>query len=142
MRAFTLIELIFVIVIIGIMVGVGASAFKPTYLTDDVNYIHSKIQEAQFHGIGYEHLNFDGTVIADAQGCIELTNSALKDDNYKLHVETFDYGTICFDSKGRPHEDTYNGPLLARNVLNFVYSGENRSIIIEPISGYAIIKYN
>ncbi len=140
-KAFSLIELIFVIVIIGVMAGVGMSSFKPTYLIDDVNFIQGKIQEAQSYGIGYEHLNFDGTLIADSKGCIEITNSALNDENYKLHVNDFDYGTICFDSKGRPHNNSYNGALLEQKVLKFTYNAKDRDIIVEAVSGYAIIKY-
>jgi prepilin-type N-terminal cleavage/methylation domain-containing protein len=151
MRAFTLIELIFVIVIIGIMAGVGVSSFKPTYLIDDVNYIQSKIQEAQFRGIGYEHNDFgsDSSTPDYNSGCINISKTALQqpasDTNtiYKLHVNDFDYGTLCFDSKGRPHHDdfTFATLLNTQMTLNFTYSSKQKDIFIEPISGYAIIKH-
>jgi len=62
-KAYTLIELIFVIIIIGIMSAVGASAFKPTYLRDDTNFIQAKIKQAQFLGIGYNHIAFFMVVV-------------------------------------------------------------------------------
>jgi prepilin-type N-terminal cleavage/methylation domain-containing protein len=151
MRAFTLIELIFVIVIIGIMAGVGMSSFKPTYLIDDVHFIQSKIQEAQFRGIGYEHNDF-GSENSSADynnGCIDLSKTALQQTSsetntiYKLHVDDFDYGTLCFDSKGRPHRDNFTFATLldTQMTLNLTYSNEQKDIFIEPRSGYAIIKH-
>ena len=150
MKAFTLIELIFVILVIGIMAKVGFSSFRPKYLINDVNFIHMKIKEAQFLGIGFEHLNFDGTIINGYTdtGCIEIKKSSLEEDatnskeiSYKLHVNIIPNDTtICFDSKGRPHKDNFNGILLTEQiVLNFKYSNEERNITIEPITGYAII---
>ena len=156
-KAFTLIELIFVIVIIGIMAGVGFSAFKPTYLLDDTNFVAGKIKEAQFLGIGYEHLNFDGSQIDDKTGCITIEKNSLEENatnknqvNYKLHVsiEADDNNqgtnnTICFDSKGRPHHTDFTlaNLLTTQSKFQFTYSGKNRTITIEPITGYMIISY-
>ncbi|MEA2099028.1 MAG: type II secretion system protein [Campylobacterota bacterium] len=151
MRAFTLIELIFVIVIIGILTSIGVTSFKPKYLNDDLNFIQSKIKEAQFLGIGFEHLNFDGSVIDnyDASGCIRIEKSALEESmttnkvNYQLHVDINPADTtICFDSKGRPREDDFNGTLLTtQKTFQISYKNEEKNITIEPITGYVIINF-
>ena len=164
MRAFTLIELIFVIVIIGTMTAVGFSSFKPKHLINDVNFIKAKIQEAQFLGLGYEHNDFGGGG-GDANltsGCIEIKESSLEENatnrnevNYKLHVEIkiddeTDYDSdnsptevLCFDSKGRPHHTDFTTATLLtqQKVFSFKYSEKERHISIQPITGYAIITY-
>lgn len=153
-NAFTLLELIFVIVIIGIMAGVGISSFSPKYLRDDANFIAMKIREAQFLGIGHEHLNFGGTSngVDYKSGCIYLNDTNLSESaskaneiSYKIH-STLKGGlnnkTICFDSKGRPHYDDFNGTLITeQKVLTLKYNDKNVSIKLEPITGYIIIKY-
>ncbi|RUM61938.1 MAG: hypothetical protein DSZ03_07660 [Sulfurimonas sp.] len=148
--AFTLLELIVVIAIIGIMAAIGSSSFRSHYLRDDVHFIVSKIQEAHFKGIGYEHNGFgiEESTPDYNHGCIELRKDALNNSalnttpHYHLHVEDFDYGTLCFDAKGRPHHNNFQASTLltTQKLLNFTYSGKSHSIIIEPVSGYAIIK--
>jgi prepilin-type N-terminal cleavage/methylation domain-containing protein len=155
-KAFTLLELVFVIVVIGIMAGVGSSAFKPKYLIDDTNFIVAKIKEAQYKGIGFERLDFNGGAIGGYNnvGCITLTRSSLEENatnigevNYKLHVtnqggdKDWDFGIICFDSKGRPHESSFNGTLIeTQRNLTLTYSGEDKTITIQPITGYVTIR--
>ncbi|MEA1982070.1 MAG: type II secretion system protein [Campylobacterota bacterium] len=154
-NAFTLIELVFVILLIGIMVAVGSSAFKPKYLQDDTNFIVAKIKEAQFLGIGYEHLKFGGDSVGPdyKTGCIYFKDTNLSEGasssnqiTYKIHIELDEDSdlyeqTICFDSKGRPHEDDFNGTILEeQKVLKLTYSNQSTEIVIEPITGYVIIK--
>jgi len=154
-KAFSLIELIFVIVIIGIMAGIGFSSFQPKYLIDDVNFIQVKIKEAQFLGIGYEHNGFgiEESNPDFKNGCISLTKSGLDENvskknevNYKLHVSiTAENGvdtTLCFDAKGRPHEGDFTKASLYKEqkTFTFKYSSKSRKIIIEPYTGYVIIE--
>ncbi len=151
-KAYTLVELIFVIVIIGVLAGVASSSFKSDYLAADMDYIAAKIKEAQYKGIGYEHKVF-GSDIAPADldnGCIRLEKSALEshatrgDVKYVLHVDAFDAGTLCFDAKGRPHETDFSlGTLLnVKKEINLSYNGTTKQIIILPLSGFAIIGCN
>jgi len=151
MRAFTLLELIFVIVIMGVMTAIGTSAFTPKYLVNDVNFIQSKIKEAQFRGIGYEHNSFasEQSTPDYENGCIDIEKSVLhetpKDKEslaYTLHIDSFDYGDICFDFKGRPHRGdfTKNSLIKEKFTLIFTYNTKQRTIIIEPITGYVIIR--
>lgn len=152
-NAFTLLELVFVIVIIGIMAKVGSSAFSPHYLQDDANFIVEKIREAQFLGIGNEHLHFGGSSsgVDYKGGCIALDATHLDENaskehetNYKIHVELsgeLSGKTICFDAQGRPHEDDFNGTLIeSQKVVTLKYSNKEKNISIEPKTGFAIIK--
>jgi len=154
-KAFTLIELVFVIVIIGIITGVGLNSFKTNYLLNDTNFIALKIKNAQFSGIGYSHLDFGGGVSStDRTGCIEINKTSLEENatnphkvNYKLHVTLNPTDTtICFDSKGRPHDgnftDDFNANLLSsQKIITLEYRGKERNITIQPITGYVIVKY-
>ncbi len=151
MKAFTLLELIFVIVIMGVMIGIGTSTFKPKHLINDVNFIQSKIKEVQFRGIGYEHNSFGSEASTPdyKNGCIKIKDVNLSERadsknslSYTLRIDSFDYGTLCFDSKGRPHRDNFTkDTLLGEGItLNFTYNTKLKDIIIEPITGYVIIR--
>ena len=146
-KAFTLLELIFVIIIIGVLAAVAGSTYKENYLRNDINYILLKIKEAQYRGIGYEHMVF-GTNNAPVDynnGCIRLEKSALEESSadgkigYKLHVDSFDEGTICFDSKGRPHDNDFRLATLRseKKVIDLSYNGETESITVFAVSGFA-----
>ena len=154
MKAFTLIELIFVIVIIGIMTGIGITSFKPRYLMDDINFIQNKIKEVQFLGIGYEHNNFGSEEVNPDfnNGCIKIDKNSLNEDanntnqiSYHLHVDitVADGGSdiICFDSKGRPHIDNFKKSTMLKNkkIFQFRYQNKEKNITIEPITGYIIL---
>jgi len=157
-NAFTLIELIFAIVIIGIMAKVGSSTFEPRYLANDTNFIVAKIKEAQFIGIGYEHNGF-GVEDSDGsdnigQGCIKLDKVALSESatdknssvSYKVKsniVSEDGVSTLlCFDSKGSPHDGDFTQSSLYSEKKSFTikYNGKQKSITVEPITGYVIIK--
>jgi len=150
--AYTLVELIFVIVIIGILTGVASSSFKSDYLSSDIDFITAKIRQAQYKGIGYEHKVF-GTDTASVDynnGCIRLEKTALEDKavdsqaTYKLHVDAFDEGTICFDAKGRPHDDDFSLSTLRSDtkIITLSYNGETKNISLLSLSGFAVIECN
>jgi len=153
MKAFSLLELIFVIVIIGIMAGLGSASIKTNHLLNDSHYIVGKIREAQYKGIGYEHNGFgtESTVPDYKRGCIALTpafldgNASKAEAKYSLHVNinhsALGTDTLCFDTKGRPHDGdfTQNTLFTEQKVLILTYKTKNVTISIEPITGYAII---
>jgi len=153
-KAFTLTELIFTVVIIGIMTSVGLSFFKTNYLLNDVEYIAVKIKKAQFMATGYQHNDFGSqNSTPDYQnGCIKMDKSSLEENatnkhqvNYKVHVdiEVVDGGSdiLCFDAKGRPHVDDFTTASLinTQKQFKFSYNGDIKYINIEPITGYVII---
>ncbi|MBE0498756.1 MAG: prepilin-type N-terminal cleavage/methylation domain-containing protein [Campylobacterales bacterium] len=149
---FTLTELIFIVVIIGILAGVAGSSFKENYLMNDAQFIAAKIRQAQYKGIGYEHNGFGTENAAPdyANGCIELTKAALQsyasdgEIAYLLHIDDPDAGTLCFDAKGRPHEGDFTSATLlsAKKMISLTYNGETKSISILPQSGFAIMPCN
>ena len=154
-HAFTLIELLFVIIAIGIMAAVGTSLYKTNHLRNDANFIAAKIKQAQYRGIGYEHNGFttEETTADYANGCILLNAAALEDSaasgdaHYTLHA-AFSGGlanaTLCFDSKGRPHLNDFTSATLLgeQKVLILTHAGKDANISIMPMSGYAIIGCN
>ncbi|PHR54925.1 MAG: hypothetical protein COA44_12050 [Arcobacter sp.] len=151
-KAFTLLELIFVVVIIGILMGVASSSFKSDYLSADAEFITIKIRQAQYKGIGYEHKVFgsDTAPVDYINGCINLEKSALGDSSvdgkvsYKLHVDNFNAGTLCFDAKGRPHDTDFSPSTLRSDtkVITLSYNGKTKDISILSLSGFAIIECN
>jgi prepilin-type N-terminal cleavage/methylation domain-containing protein len=156
-KAFTLLELVFVIVIIGIMTAIASNSFKTNYLLNDTNFITLKIKNAQSSGIGYNHLDFGGSLSANTDnsvGCIEIKNSSLEEKasntnevSYKLHVTLDpDDTVICFDSKGRPHDgnftDNFNENLLtSQKTITLRYGEDERNLTIQAITGYVIVEY-
>jgi len=148
-KAYSLIELIFVIVIIGVLAGVASSSFKSDYLSTDANYIVAKIKEAQYRGVGYEHRTFGGGVDGSNVGCITLTKAALESKAvnakiaYKLHVDLLgdlSNKTVCFDAKGEAHDDGLfnSSPIGVQKVLGLRYNGEDINITILHKTGFTV----
>lgn len=147
--AFTLIELIFVMIIFGMLATVGIYGFKSNNLRNDVNYVYMKIQEAKYQGINYDKL---GLLHANAIGCIDLTQKALtqmaRKDHYtiKSDIQSF-VTTLCFDSFGRAHIDdnlTQDSSMISQKRLLLTLQSRNHSanLVVLPQSGYVIIEYN
>ncbi|MBN2895558.1 MAG: hypothetical protein JXK05_06675 [Campylobacterales bacterium] len=140
--AFSLLELIFVVVLIGTLTGLGVSALRQDYLLHDSHYIASKIMQAQYEAIGYDSRG----LIGQSVGCLVLSKEGLEgnvsknEERYALHVtdkddkKDFNFGRLCFDHRGVP--DFSN---MAQNVLTLKYQGIERNITIAPMTGYVII---
>lgn len=146
--AFTLIELIFVIVLMGVLTGIGFYMSRPDYSRQDAQYTLLKLKEARYRAIGYKSLNGFG---ADG-GCVTLTALALSNsDESPRHeikstipiINTLTPGqNICFDALGRPHDGNSTSLLtLLPTDLNitFTYSDKNSTIRLYCGTGYAII---
>jgi len=148
-RAYTLIELIFVIVIIGILTSVGFYYFKPHYLQNDKDFL-----ELQLNTTRYQAINFDKRNSSDLNysiGCI-ATDNFLKADStidqyYKSHANITiaepyqDIETLCFDIYGRLHDGTdgnktTQNSLLKQNiVITLSYNDENTTLTIDYNTG-------
>ena len=149
--AFTLIELIFVIVLVGILGFVGISFYHPDKVLSDTRFIRSKIAEARYLGIGYDHRRFGNTPESGGPGCVTLERSALEGDlsqagSYRLHRGTSIRvrgagNTICFDEKGRPHDGDFTLAKLLHETVDINVSNGRKSRLLRlfPISGYVIM---
>jgi len=59
--AFTILEIIFVILIITILAAIGKNFLPDFTLLNDTNYLAMKIREKQHNAIGYDHFRFGDT---------------------------------------------------------------------------------
>ncbi len=143
---FTLLELIFVIILMGVLSGIGFYLARPDYTKQDAQYTLLKLKEARYRAIGYESGN---TNCADGASLTldKATLNSASDNKGSMHHEiksdiTTSYATICFDSLGRPHtsSDTKLSSLLRAPMdINFTKSDKNSTIKLFPQSGYATI---
>ncbi|WP_456404538.1 pilus assembly FimT family protein [Hydrogenimonas sp.] len=153
-RGFTLIELIFVILLVGLLGAVGTSLYKPDRVLSDTRFIAAKLMKSRYLAIGYDHRNFDGTFRADRIGCVTLDRSGLEDGvdeagGYRLGTTTqitvdgMAGNTICFDEKGYPHDGDFSAGSLLHRKVDITVSGSGKSyrITLFPVSGYATIVY-
>jgi len=146
-RAFTLVELIFVIVIIGILSGIGFYSFDPHYLQNDRDFVELKLNRVRYEGLNYDKRN-PSSDMNYSIGCIAkdelLTADGTIDKNYKSHAIltlTPDQNILCFDTFGRLHDGTDNNKttqnsLLTQNVvISLEYNSKEKNITIDYISG-------
>ena len=146
--AFTLLELIFVIVLMGVLTGIGFYMSQPDATKQDAQYTLLKLKEARYRAIGFQSSNSYG---ADG-GCVILNDGNLSNNEVPKHeikskninlnlVLTND--TICFDSLGRPHDGnstTLNTILQTDLNITFKDGDKNTTICLFPQTGYAIIQ--
>lgn len=143
-NAFSLVELIFVIVLIGSISGIGFYMSQPDYARQDAQYTLLKLKEARYRAIGYDAL--------DPAGCVTLTATALSNNETPRHeiksnitLSNPAIQTICFDGLGRPHNgnDITLTSLLPNNfTITFVSGDKNTTIRLYSGTGYAIIPCN
>ncbi|MFA5216463.1 type II secretion system protein [Sulfuricurvum sp.] len=147
-HAFSLLELIFVIVLIGIISGIGFYMSRPDYARQDAQYTLLKLKEARYRAIGYQSPNGFGV----DGGCVTLTAIALSNSDesprheIKATISPINTLTpeqnICFDALGRPHDGNSTSLLtLLPTDLNitFVYGDKNSTVRLYCGTGYAII---
>jgi len=146
-RAFTLLELILVLVILGVLSAAAWYSYRPHYLAQDVDFVQMQLLRAKYRGIQYDkrHATPDTN---RSIGCVDLQEAAWKDLAKKLHYAlhstiTSSYTTLCFDSFGRPHLDdnlTTNAPIASpTRLLRLSYRSKEANLTILPQSGYVII---
>ncbi len=147
-RAFSLIELIFVIVLMGVLAGIGFYYSRPDYTRQDAQYTLLKLKEARYRAIGYDTGN---ETICSEGGWLQLTATSLENDGgtskHDIKSEIAPEGlTICFDALGRPHDENKTSLDSLLHVpldINFTAHGGKKSTIrLYPQTGYAIIPCN
>jgi prepilin-type N-terminal cleavage/methylation domain-containing protein len=136
--AYTLIELLFVIVIIGVLSGVGFYNFKPAYLQNDAHMVKMKIEQVRYEAIHYDRvLGEESSEI----GCIDLASlqnsTSTIDKNYKFHATINpNSGKICFDIFGR-----LDGDSSSDTNITLSYQDNNITLHILKNSGFVDIIY-
>jgi prepilin-type N-terminal cleavage/methylation domain-containing protein len=142
-NGFTLIELIFVIVLIGVLSGIGFYMSRPDYSRQDAQYTLLKLKEARYRAMGNDTL--------DPSGCVTFTQSALSSDDAPKHeikstiTLTPNVTTVCFDGTGRPHTgNSVTLNTLMQSELNILFKNGDKNSTIRLFSGtgYAIIPCN
>jgi len=146
MRAFSLMELIFVIVIMGILSFMGLQFIPDETLTSDTQMLKEKILQKKSDALGYKTAGSDDYV------CINFDkddlNSKDKNSNEKVHykfkseisVKGLNNGnTICFDYLGRVFDgeiDVNLTNLVHKNIIiSLKYKNKEQNITIYPITG-------
>jgi hypothetical protein len=152
--AFTLIEIIFVIILVAILAIGALNSIPDNTLINNTEFIYGKILEKKANALGFlANMNDKDE---NRSVCIVFDNDWLKEDEnfskvkFKLSNRVqidAENKTICFDYLGRPYGgdvDLINfNNLLHKSVdINITYVKDKRykTITIYPITGYVEIK--
>jgi len=141
-KAFTLLELIFVIIIIGVLSGVAFRSFKPHYLRSDVNFVLMKLEDTRYKAMGYDKLLAQSDVNYSI-GCIDIDDLNKTDDAayaFRSALKNRPFDVICFDTLGRAYKDdnkTALNSLFSKDiVLTYRYNDtKEANVTIDHLSG-------
>jgi len=146
MKSFSLIELIFVIVIMGILTFVGMQGIpNETYLSD-AEVLKKLILTKKTNALGYEIYGENN------ETCLKLTkdyilseeNSSKVKYRFKSDINVTGLNNsdklVCFDYVGRPYdgESEKNLSNLLKNlvIITIKYHRKEKNLTLYPISGY------
>ncbi len=142
MKAFTLIELIFVIIIAAVMTFLGFEYMPDNTLVSDYQMLKQKILQKRSNALGYSYTGENNLT------CIKFDKDWLNsDDNsskvrylFKSDITSDVEGNeICFDSLGRPFkggvDENLTKLLHTRIIIKLSYKGNEKNITLYPISG-------
>ena len=149
-RAFTLLEMVLVLVVISIIYAIGAMNYHPKSLRDDVDFIKLQIEKRKREAIAFDHREFGGGEISDSKeiGCITLTKEGIESASlkgggkYKIKSTIsgdFAGKKICFDYLGAPSEGNYTNRINSIIEIVVSYNKKSKTIKLLPLSGYVII---
>jgi Tfp pilus assembly protein FimT len=151
--AFTILEIIFVIIIIS-LVAIGArNALPDNTLLNSTNYLKAKILDKRANALAYETnlTNLEDEYLV----CVKFDKDWLKIDESKSKVKinmsqkvtiSADYN-VCFDYLGRTHKNSINlddfSTLMHESVdVNISYNNNYKIIRVYPMTGYTEIRNN
>ena len=154
--AFTMIELIFIIVILSVLSAAVTMSIPDPRLKTDTDSIIQKIKSTQLKALSYSHENLNDPSWRQKDyndTCISLNKNSFnlieKSQNtpkpYLLSTQTTitsDISKICFDHLGHPYKTNYelNNFLKMPIELNITYKQKTKQMVIMPYSGYVMIK--
>jgi prepilin-type N-terminal cleavage/methylation domain-containing protein len=144
MRAFSLIELVFVLVIIGILSFVGMQFIPNETPISDAEVLKKLILNKKTNALGYKVFKENNDT------CIRLNKTYINDEENKsrvkykfksdIKVSGLSSDLLCFDYKGRPYDgkvDVKMTNLLKKFVIiTFNYNNKEINLTLYPISGY------
>ena len=151
-NAFSMVELIFIIVLMGILAKVASSFMPDNRLLNDTHYVSMKIKEAQKNALGYDSFQFGGAKIWEINRsdfnltCIDCNKTFLEslDHNFSLSAQSVSCSNqFCFDSLGRPYHDVNTSGQLLLSPIDIILTynnDKNTTVSVLPMSGYVIIK--
>ncbi len=135
---FTMVELVFVIVVVGVLAGIGSSMMPDNKMLTYTNTATMNIKKTQKNAIGYDVNGFGTPWSADNNTtCITLDEQNLLNKNSPMVDVVSSIDRICFDEYGRPYELEHL--LLVIKDINITYRGNIKRISVYPISGYVTI---
>jgi len=145
LRAFSLIELIFVIVIIGILTFSALEFIPDNTLISDKEMLKLKIMQKKSNALGYKKIGFNDYI------CITFDKDYLNDEDKnsseKVHyrfksdisVEGLSGNRVCFDNFGRIYNNEVDVMLdnLVDDVIiiKLIYRNDEKNITIYPLTG-------
>jgi len=144
-----MIELIYVIVIIGILATGATMAMPDNRLYSDTNLIIQKIKQKQMQALRYDNFNYMTGSFIDDTTCIYINKNSINADEkksakakpYQISSKTTispNDLNICFDTLGRPFN--VNNFLKMPIELNITYKKRTKQVLIMPFSGGMIVK--
>jgi len=152
-----MIELIFVIVIIGILAVAAKMAMPDTRLYSDTDFVLQQLQQTRMHALLVDHEalgeerwrteDYNDTCIRlDKNSFNNLAENSKDPKKYRLSLLTAISASVpkvCFDRLGRPYREDYrlNNFLKMPIELNITYKEKRKLLLIMPYSGGVIVKH-
>ena len=156
-RAFSMIELIFIIVIIGILASAIQMSMPDPRLYSDTDYILQKIRQTRMQALLVDHAvlgesswregDYNDTCISlDKDYLNNLDKNTNNPKKYTISPRTAlsaSAAKVCFDYLGRPYQNDYklNHFLKMPIELNITCKQKTKQVLIMPFSGGVIIKH-
>ena len=143
MRAFSLIELIFVIVIMGILTFSALEFIPDNTLISDKDMLKLKIMQKKSNALGYKNIGLDDYNYI----CITFDKDYLnnnEDENYTfksdISIDGLSGNRVCFDSFGRMYDKEIDIELKnlisSKTILiTLKYKDQKQNIVIYPLTG-------
>jgi prepilin-type N-terminal cleavage/methylation domain-containing protein len=144
MRAFSLIELIFVLVIMGILTFVGMQFIPNETPISDAEILKKLILNKKTNAIGYKIFGENN------ETCIRLNKDYINNEEnlsrvkYKfkssIEIDGLSDDLLCFDYKGRPYDGEVDEKMtnLLKNFVTITlrYNRKEKNLTLFPVSGY------
>jgi prepilin-type N-terminal cleavage/methylation domain-containing protein len=144
MRAFSLLELIFVLVIIGVLSLIGVQFVPNERPISDAEILKKLILTKKTNAIGYKVFSENNDT------CIKLDKNDINNEEnisrvkYKfksdISINGLNGDLLCFDYKGRPFDGKVEKNLsnLLKNFVTIIlkYKNKEENLTLYPISGY------